>query len=213
MPTERRAAAADRAEARQRRRAAGDGDAEADASTPGESGPLDARQAARTAAAAAAIGAAVGAARALASRVEGKGGDDEGGEPATPAAPPEPAAVEDAAADGDGGADAPAAAPRVRERETRPRKGGPPGEVREVAERARAEVRELQGSEPESVSSLSRSDDGWAVTVEVVEVHRVPDSTDLLATYLVELDPDGDLVRMQRLRRYYRAQADTGDDS
>jgi hypothetical protein len=43
-------------------------------------------------------------------------------------------------------------------------------------------------------------------------VKRVPDSTDVLATYAVELDGEGRLVRYERLRRYYRSQADMGVD-
>ena len=73
------------------------------------------------------------------------------------------------------------------------------------------QLRELHGREPESVSSLERTRDGWRVTLEVVEVQRIPESTDVLATFAVELDGDGDLIAYERLRRYYRAQADLGE--
>jgi hypothetical protein len=42
----------------------------------------------------------------------------------------------------------------------------------------------------------------------VVELSRVPPSTDLLATYEVILDSGGDLVELTRARRYVRGQAD-----
>ena len=46
--------------------------------------------------------------------------------------------------------------------------------------------------------------DGWKVHVEVVEVRRIPDTTDVLALYEVQVDEDGDLMGYRRLRRYAR---------
>ncbi len=74
---------------------------------------------------------------------------------------------------------------------------------------ARDVVVELTGKQVEGISALSRSDEGgWAVCVDVVELVRVPSSTDLLATYEVCLDGDGSLVDMERRRRYTRNQVD-----
>jgi hypothetical protein len=47
--------------------------------------------------------------------------------------------------------------------------------------------------------------------LEVVEVARVPESTDVLASYELELDDDNGLRSLARVRRYYRAQADNGE--
>jgi len=44
------------------------------------------------------------------------------------------------------------------------------------------------------------------VTVEVVELERVPRSTDIVASYDVEVDADGELVGYERINRYYRNQ-------
>jgi hypothetical protein len=79
---------------------------------------------------------------------------------------------------------------------------------RAIAE-ARTLVEELAGRRPESVSGISHGEDGgWTVSVDVVELSRVPPSTDLLATYEVILDSGGDLVELTRARRYVRGQAD-----
>jgi hypothetical protein len=71
---------------------------------------------------------------------------------------------------------------------------------------AKAYLEELTGHPGESVSGLVRTREGWAVTVEVVELERVPRSTDLLASYRVEIDNEGELMGYERVHRYYRNQ-------
>jgi len=46
------------------------------------------------------------------------------------------------------------------------------------------------------------------VTVDVLEDRRIPSSTDLLATYQIELDLDGELLSYRRLRRCARGRGD-----
>ena len=69
----------------------------------------------------------------------------------------------------------------------------------------------LTGKDPEGVTSLEREEDGWLVGVEVVESHRIPDSTDILAEYRVRLDTQGDLVSYRRAQRYYRGRSEEGE--
>ena len=71
---------------------------------------------------------------------------------------------------------------------------------------AKAQLLELTGKRPESVSSVNRTRDGWVVNVEVVELERIPQSTDILASYQVELDERGELRCYERVNRYYRNQ-------
>ncbi|MFK8910049.1 gas vesicle protein [Streptomyces sp. YS-3] len=78
----------------------------------------------------------------------------------------------------------------------------------DVLRGARAQLAELTGMEAESVSSFERSEDGWLLRVEVLELARVPDTMSLLASYEVELDPHGELTGYRRLRRYERGRAD-----
>jgi hypothetical protein len=74
----------------------------------------------------------------------------------------------------------------------------------QVAARAAQQLLELTGKGVEGVTGLVRTDDGWKVHVEVVEVRRIPDTTDILALYEVQVDEDGDLMGYRRLRRYAR---------
>jgi hypothetical protein len=76
-----------------------------------------------------------------------------------------------------------------------------------MVQAAREQLRQLNGSVAEAVSSFARTRDGWRVTLEVVEVRRIPETTDVLASYAVELDGDGDLMAYERVRRYQRSEA------
>ncbi|MFI0774759.1 gas vesicle protein GvpO [Streptomyces sp. NPDC021212] len=60
----------------------------------------------------------------------------------------------------------------------------------------------------EGVSAVRRTEDGWRVSVDVLEVARIPDTTSLLATYEVDLDQRGELREYRRIRRYRRGAAD-----
>lgn len=62
----------------------------------------------------------------------------------------------------------------------------------------------MTGREPEGITGLSRTDDGWSVEVEVLELARTPSTTDLLATYEIDLDTEGGFVGYRRSRRYVR---------
>jgi len=79
---------------------------------------------------------------------------------------------------------------------------------RMLVQRAREQLAAVMGRRADAVSGFAREEDGWRVTVEVVELERIPPSTDVLATYEVQLDADGNLSGYERTRRYVRSQAD-----
>ena len=166
-----------------------------------EGDPADALRAAASAAIAAA---AVGAAKALARRRNG--GDDVEGddEVQDEGAVAEPERADDHAEEPDA---EPEEGPREQE-DSRPRGPVHAGDAQRIVQHAREQLSELNGADAESVSAVRRTADGWRVGLEVVEVHRVPESTDVLATYEVELDDDGELITFERVGRYYRSEAD-----
>jgi hypothetical protein len=91
------------------------------------------------------------------------------------------------------------------------RRNGASGKLsaREAIERVRADFPALLGRPIESVLGVERGDDsGWQVTVQVVEMRRIPQTTDVLGAYAVTLDKDGELLEYRRRRRYVRSQAD-----
>ncbi|MER7081496.1 gas vesicle protein GvpO [Saccharopolyspora kobensis] len=103
----------------------------------------------------------------------------------------------------------------------RPRRTGPGGaegdrEARrrpalkagDIAQLALRQVRDLTGKDTEGVTSLERSETGWLVAVEVVEAHRIPNTTDIMAVYEAELDDEGELISYRRIDRYARGQGE-----
>jgi hypothetical protein len=76
----------------------------------------------------------------------------------------------------------------------------------DVARRAVEQVATLTGRRVEGVLGLKKNgNDGWEVVVEVLELERIPDSTDVMASYEVSLDKSGELREYRRTRRYARS--------
>ena len=92
-----------------------------------------------------------------------------------------------------------ASAPRA---ESSPRRS-----AADVAERGVQQLTRLTGKTAEGVTGIERDDDGWRVTVEVLEVRRVPATTDVLARYEIDMDDKGDLTGYRRAGRYTRGSA------
>jgi Gas vesicle synthesis protein GvpO len=81
--------------------------------------------------------------------------------------------------------------------------------ARQAVEHVRKEFPSLLGRPIEAVLGVERDDtDGWQVTVQVVELERIPRSTDVLGAYAVTIDNHGELLGYRRRRRYNRSQAD-----
>jgi hypothetical protein len=81
----------------------------------------------------------------------------------------------------------------------------------ELVGRAREQVEELFGKPVEAVSGFEQANGdgkGWTITLELLELPRIPDTTSVLGTYEATLDGDGNLVGAHRTRRYPRNQVD-----
>lgn len=76
----------------------------------------------------------------------------------------------------------------------------------EAAREAGTQIQALVGMTVDSVSSVERSEQGWDIIVNVVELARIPHSTDVLAAYNVNLDGEGNLMSYSRGSRYTRDQ-------
>lgn len=76
--------------------------------------------------------------------------------------------------------------------------------VKEAAKAALRQLMELTGKPAESITGVTRTEDGWMIGIEMVEDRRIPSSADILAMYQAEIDKHGELVSYHRVRRYAR---------
>lgn len=64
--------------------------------------------------------------------------------------------------------------------------------------------RDVIGCESDGIIGITRTDDGWQVTLEVVERSAVPDTQDILGRYEIEMDSDYNPTGYHRIDRYRR---------
>jgi hypothetical protein len=76
----------------------------------------------------------------------------------------------------------------------------------EIARRAKEQLVGLTGLALDTISGIAQDEQGWHVTLEFVEMRRIPEGNDMLATYETLLDGEGELIHYQRTRRYRRDQ-------
>jgi hypothetical protein len=76
----------------------------------------------------------------------------------------------------------------------------------ELGEAALTTVGELTGHAPEAVTGLEWDGEYWQVSVDVLELARIPNTTDVMACYVVQLDETGTLRGYRRTARYQRGQ-------
>jgi hypothetical protein len=82
--------------------------------------------------------------------------------------------------------------------------------VATAAQEGRRLIAAVTNKQPEGVTSVEPSDNGWMVEVEVLEDKHIPSSADVLALYEVEVDADGGLLSYRRTQRYPRGRGPSG---
>jgi hypothetical protein len=87
---------------------------------------------------------------------------------------------------------------------------GADSEPAKIVPQARRALEQLLGREAESVSGFEHENGHWKVNLEVVELRRIPDSSDVLGSYELVLDDEGKVARMTRTRRYQRSDVEGG---
>lgn len=82
--------------------------------------------------------------------------------------------------------------------------------AKELGEAALRTVGELTGYHPEAVTGLEWDGEEWQITVDALELSRVPNTTDVMGEYAVKLDERGTLRGYKRTGRHIRGQVDSG---
>ncbi len=72
--------------------------------------------------------------------------------------------------------------------------------------RTRHQLKKLTGYTVDSIVSFSKKESGWSLTATIIELKRIPASSDVLVEYEVDLDGTGDIVGYRRGRRFCRGE-------
>ena len=81
--------------------------------------------------------------------------------------------------------------------------------AQEVITKARGHIATMGKKSDEGVTNLSKREDGWTVSIEVVERKGIPDTMDILGLYEMILNDEGDLMSLERKK--LRKRGDTAD--
>lgn len=67
-----------------------------------------------------------------------------------------------------------------------------------LAERAKEQLAEVTGFTPIGATGGFRDEEGWHISVEMLEMTRIPNSSDLIGTYDILLDQDSNMLRFNK---------------
>jgi hypothetical protein len=81
--------------------------------------------------------------------------------------------------------------------------------VPELIQRAREQLAQVIGLKLSSTLSASKDDQGWHISVEMIEKKSIPDGMDILATYEARVNDQGELLQFSRKK--LRKRIDTED--
>ena len=67
-----------------------------------------------------------------------------------------------------------------------------------LIEQTRRELNKLTGLDLSTTKEVKKEDNGWIITIEMIEKHSIPDQMDILALYEVSIDEDGNVSSFDR---------------
>ncbi len=71
-------------------------------------------------------------------------------------------------------------------------------DLKGLIKKTKEDLSRLTGLEPSSTIKAAREGSEWVIDVEMVEKHSIPDGMDILATYEVRVDEEGEVVGFTR---------------
>lgn len=78
--------------------------------------------------------------------------------------------------------------------------------MKNLAERAKEQLAEVTSFSPVAAVGGFKDDEGWHISVDALEMARLPESTDIIGTYVVTLDPEGNMVKFEKKRARLRGE-------
>jgi len=77
-------------------------------------------------------------------------------------------------------------------------------DIKRLAERAKSQLAEVTGLKPVTVTGTFKDEQGWHITMDMLEMARIPTATDVLGDYDVLVDEGGNMVKFERKRTRLR---------
>lgn len=81
-------------------------------------------------------------------------------------------------------------------------------DLKEALIQTRESAEAITGLKVAGVTKVHREDDGWHVGLELVELSRIPHSTDVLGEYEILVGDDGSVLNLER--KAVRLRSETG---
>ena len=69
---------------------------------------------------------------------------------------------------------------------------------KEIVAKAHEHITEMGKISSDGVTSITRKNDGWTLSIEVLERKAIPDTMDILGLYEVTMNNDGELLSLER---------------
>ncbi|MBI4298868.1 MAG: gas vesicle protein [Chloroflexi bacterium] len=85
-------------------------------------------------------------------------------------------------------------------------------QMKELIDTAKCQLAEMTGLVPVTASGAFKDQDGWHIRVDMLEMRRIPNSTDLLGDYEVILAEDGTMLRLERKHTRLRGDSIDGNN-
>lgn len=79
-------------------------------------------------------------------------------------------------------------------------------EMGQLLERSKIQLGDMTGLKPVSATGAFKDEKGWHIAVEMLEMSRIPPSSDLLGEYETLLNDDGEMLRFARKRTRLRGE-------
>lgn len=77
-------------------------------------------------------------------------------------------------------------------------------DVLEIKKRVFPKIKEALDKEPEAISSLEETKEGWVLQCDVLEKKAVPSTFDLLKVFEFRLDKNGEITGFKQIKKVRR---------
>jgi len=80
--------------------------------------------------------------------------------------------------------------------------------VQEIVAKAHEHIGTMGKHSKDGITSMSRTNDGWTLSIEVLERKAIPDTMDILGLYEITMNNEGDLLSLERKKLRKRGDTD-----